>query len=95
MNMPRNSLPQAVCGNLETACQLSVGEGEKAPSIKPEEPIEGPVTKPLTFEVPYTSKSRHTPVLFFFYSRGSSSGVDGIKRQQKTYHALLQYKKTE
>lgn len=45
---------KAVCGNLETACQLSVGEGEKPPSIKPEEPIEGPVTKPLVFEVPYT-----------------------------------------
>uniref|UniRef100_A0A0P4WHJ2 Immunoglobulin I-set domain-containing protein n=1 Tax=Scylla olivacea TaxID=85551 RepID=A0A0P4WHJ2_SCYOL len=47
---------KAVCGNLETSCQLSVGEGEKPPSIKPEEPIEGPVSKPLTFDVPYTSK---------------------------------------
>ncbi|MPC14068.1 Twitchin [Portunus trituberculatus] len=45
---------KVVCGNLETSCQLSVGEGEKPPSIKPEEPIEGPASKPLTFEVPYT-----------------------------------------
>ncbi|KAG0717141.1 Twitchin [Chionoecetes opilio] len=45
---------KAVCGNLETSCQLSVGEGEKPPSIKPEEPIEGPVTKPLIFDVPYS-----------------------------------------
>ncbi|XP_047491377.1 twitchin-like isoform X5 [Penaeus chinensis] len=45
---------KVVCGSLECSCQLSVGEGEKPPSIKPEEPIEGPVTKPLVFDVPYT-----------------------------------------
>lgn len=41
---------------MATACQLSVGEGEKPPVIKPDEPIEGPVTRPFAFEVPYTSK---------------------------------------
>merc|ERR1719154_289266 len=45
---------KAVSGSIECTCQLTVGEGEKPPVIKPNEPIEGPVTRPLTFEVPYT-----------------------------------------
>ena len=47
---------QAVSGALECTCQLTVGEGEKPPVIKPNEPIEGPSNRPITFEVPYTSK---------------------------------------
>ncbi|KAK7065507.1 Immunoglobulin like [Halocaridina rubra] len=45
---------KVACGSLECSCQLSVGEGEKPPTIKPEEPYEAPVTRPFTFEVPYT-----------------------------------------
>lgn len=48
--------PQAVSGSIECCCQLTVGEGEKAPVIKPNEPIEGPVTRPLQFEVPYVGE---------------------------------------
>jgi len=40
-------------GRLTSSCKLSVSKGEDKPKINLEGDIEGPVSKPLVFNVPY------------------------------------------
>lgn len=41
-------------GKLFSSCKLTVKKGESKPHIKMEGDVEGPVSKPIIFEVPYT-----------------------------------------
>jgi len=54
---------EVVCtsGRLTSACKLSVAQGESMPKINFEGDVEGPVTKPLIFHVPYQGKGRSCP----------------------------------
>lgn len=43
-------------GKLSSTCQVVVKKGEDKPIINFADRVEGPVSKPLIFEVPYTGK---------------------------------------
>jgi hypothetical protein len=43
-------------GDLTSSCTLEVKKGEEIPVISFGDHVEGPCTKPITFEVPYKSK---------------------------------------
>jgi len=43
-------------GKLSCTCQVVVKKGEEKPVINFGNTVEGPVSKPLIFEVPYTGK---------------------------------------
>ncbi|ODM93780.1 Twitchin [Orchesella cincta] len=50
-------------GRLKSACKLTVVKGENAPVINFEGPVDGPASKPLVFNVPYSvAGTRQTPV---------------------------------
>ena len=44
-------------GRLKSTCQLSVAKRESKPSINLEGPIEGPNSKPLIIDIPYTGNA--------------------------------------
>jgi len=41
-------------GKMSSVCQMTVKKGESKPIIKSAGDVEGPCTKPIYFEVPYT-----------------------------------------
>jgi hypothetical protein len=43
-------------GHLKSNCQVVVKKGENKPAINFEGDVEGPCSKPIIFEVPYTGK---------------------------------------
>lgn len=43
-------------GKLSSTCQVTVKKGENKPVINFDGNVEGPVSKPIVFEVPYTGK---------------------------------------
>jgi hypothetical protein len=43
-------------GKLSCTCQVVVKKGEQKPVINFGDRVEGPVSKPIVFEVPYTGK---------------------------------------
>lgn len=43
-------------GPLSSSCKLTVRKGESTPVILGPERVDGPVSKPIVFEVPYKSK---------------------------------------
>lgn len=44
-------------GRLTSSCKFTVGKGEEAPVINMESnKVEGPISKPLVFHVPYTGE---------------------------------------
>jgi hypothetical protein len=43
-------------GKLSSTCQVVVKKGEEKPVINFQDRVEGPVSKPIIFEVPYSGK---------------------------------------
>lgn len=43
-------------GNLNSSCKLTVQKGESKPKMDCPDTIEGPITQPLVFEVPFKGK---------------------------------------
>lgn len=46
-------------GNLTSSCKLTVKKGESQPIIDFADEVEGPISKPLIFEVPFKSKYKY------------------------------------
>jgi hypothetical protein len=50
-------------GKLSSTCQVVVKKGEQKPVINFGDRVEGPVSKPIVFEVPYTGKFQPVSVI--------------------------------
>ncbi len=79
-----------VSGRLTSNCKLSVAKGESVPKIGLEGDVEGPVSKPLVFHVPYTGmKSLYVCILNSFVVHSTFvtvieffSAVNGSRQSQ-------------
>lgn len=63
---------EVVCtsGRLTSSCKLNVSQGESAPKMNFDGNVEGPVTKPLHFHVPYQGEVIHISLIPYSYDFG-------------------------